>query len=174
MTWILPIAYSAWQPKFLLVVIVICLTASCKVEVYIPEGGQVKTQSGAYHCAPNKPCNIDVSDLFFDEIFVAVPHDGYRFVEWRKQAGGLFGGRTSPNVRVKTSSFEGNDLLMAFLNGDQIFFLEPVFERSAPASTEIAVSSLSFEPTIAGVWAPVDQTVWESGRQVGSIPFSVF
>jgi hypothetical protein len=106
------------------------VTASCKVSVVVPAGGSVTTQSGAYSCAAGKTCNIDVLDIYFDQTFVAKPATGYQFKSWKK-ANRRFCGGSSKSCRLFTSGFSGNDLLMSFLATNEVFYLQPEFEKIA-------------------------------------------
>jgi len=115
------------------------LSAGCKIRIDVPEGGQVVTESGAFDCASGAVCEIDVVDLFFNETFIAEPAAGYRFAGWEKIHRGLCGGSEDP-CHLVTSAFEGNEVLMGFLERpEEIFFLNPLFE---PEVTE------AFDPAI--------------------------
>mgnify|MGYP002152405754 CR=1 FL=1 len=115
----------------------VCLLAlaGCKVSVEVPsQGGSVTTVSGDYSCTSGSSCVIDVSDTSFDQRFVAVPDDGYRFVAWKKRDRGFFGNSRNPEARLATTGFPGNDGLMSVLKSDDVFFLQPTFARlPAPA-----------------------------------------
>ncbi|MEH6586080.1 MAG: hypothetical protein V7720_05950 [Halioglobus sp.] len=102
--------------------------AGCKIEITVPEGGRVVSQSGNIEaCESGATCSVDVVDIFFDETFVAEPADGMMFAGWEKVDRGLCGGNTDP-CRLFTSGFEGNDTFMGFLENDQeIFFMNPTF-----------------------------------------------
>lgn len=102
--------------------------AGCKVEIKVPEGGRVITESGNIEaCESGQTCIVDVVDIFFDETFVAEPAEGMMFSGWEKLDRGLCGGNTDP-CRLFTANFEGNDTFMSFLENDQeVFFLNPTF-----------------------------------------------
>ena len=115
-------------------VVLLCLGLSaCKVSITVPEGGSVVTESGTLNCRAGSTCMVDVVDLFFDETFVARPAEGYRFTQWQKQHRGLCGGN-STSCRLFTSGFAGNDALLAFLDNNEVFFLNPVFASTSPGS----------------------------------------
>ncbi len=103
--------------------------AACKIQVTVPEGGKVVTETENFSCASGNTCEISVVDVFFDETFVAVPEDGYTFRQWRKRDRGLCGGSDQP-CRLFTAGFTGNDALLAFLRTDEVFYLAPVFETT--------------------------------------------
>jgi len=46
--------------------VAVLMITSCKVKVVVPEGGTVTSASGTYSCEPEKPCKINVVDIFFD------------------------------------------------------------------------------------------------------------
>ncbi len=103
------------------------LTTGCKVLLVVPDGGVVTLGSGVT-CAAGSECEIDVSDVSFDETFTATANEGYVFTQWRKRERGFFGGSSDTTVRLFTSTFADNDVLLGLLSSDEVFFLEPVFE----------------------------------------------
>ena len=118
--------------KLVTSLLVLGLTA-CKISITVPEGGSVSNESGAFVCNAGATCEVEVVDLFFDETFVAQPADGYRFRQWRRQDRGLCGG-SSAACRLFTSGFAGNPALLAFLDRDDVFFLDPEFESTDSGS----------------------------------------
>ena len=75
----------------------------CKIEVPVPTGGYVTTQSGTFTCQAAQTCVIEVNDLEFDETFIAIPDSGMKFVRWENRDRGFFGGSTNDTVRLFTS-----------------------------------------------------------------------
>ena len=106
-----------------------CLAAlsACKLEITVPDGGSVRSESGAYFCRTGDTCTIDVVDFFFNESFVAEPAVGYTFTGWRSNERGLCGGNDG-KCKLSTTRFFGNPVLLAFLESDEVFYLEPEFE----------------------------------------------
>ena len=102
----------------------LCLVG-CKIQISVPEGGHVTTQSGIYECLSGQTCFIEVTDILFDETFIAIPDPGYSF-RWRQFPRGLCGGSQEP-CHLFTSGFAGKDKLLALLASDAVFFLEPKF-----------------------------------------------
>jgi len=98
----------------------------CNIQIDSPEEGAVVSASGTYSCAAGSSCSIEVSDILFDETFIAVPAQGYEFVGWKRQDRGLCGGRES-NCRLFTSGFSGRAALLTVLDSDQVFTLTPEF-----------------------------------------------
>ncbi len=115
--------------RALLAFAVVLLLEGCKIEISVPRGGVVESTSGEYSCASGETCIVEVTDIFFDQEFVAVPEEGFVFLSWVKRRRDLCGGR-STSCRLATASFEGNDALLAVLASNERFFLEPLFGRS--------------------------------------------
>lgn len=121
----------------LLLITAIALTA-CKIQITVPQGGKVKTESGSFTCLANQTCTIDVVDIFFDEIFVAEAEPGYTFDRWKEGHGYFCGGRRGP-CHLATTGFANNDSLLGFLRRDDIFHLAPEFS-STPQAIEATLS----------------------------------
>ena len=111
--------------------IAIIFLASCKVQITVPKGGSVTTESGNYECAEGDICLVDVVDFQFDETFIAVPNTGFEFIQWRKLPGGFCGAGESrfDPCHLYTAPFQvpGFQKVAEFLSRDDVFFLEPVF-----------------------------------------------
>ncbi|MHA7816610.1 MAG: flavin monoamine oxidase family protein [Pseudohaliea sp.] len=123
------------------------LLSACRIEVIVPEGARVLTESGAFRCAGPGTCELEVSDLFFDETFFVETDPDSVFRGWKKRHRGLCGGR-SDRCRLFTSGFEGNEALMAILDSDEVFFLEAEVAPPATAHDVIVVGAGS-----AGLYA---------------------
>jgi hypothetical protein len=115
--------------RFLILVSVILAVSACKVRIIVPPEGTVASQSGAYFCAAGATCDIEVNDVFFNEKFIATPADGYDFVEWKEQKGGLCLGVTG-SCDLSTAFLAGKPKLMAILESDRVFTIEPVFAEA--------------------------------------------
>lgn len=101
---------------------------ACQIQVNVPEGGSVATESGEFACSEGDSCSLVVDDIFFTDTFTAHPNFGYKFTEWKTVDRGFCGGNTGP-CTLTTTAFEAFPILMAFLlNNEEIFFLEPIFE----------------------------------------------
>ena len=105
--------------------------AACRIEVIVHEGGIVKTESGNFECtSAEQPCFVDVTDIFFNEKYMAQPDEGMVFAGWKTRHRGFCGGSTDPCV-LHTAGFEGNDDLMPFLeNPEEVFYLEATFSEA--------------------------------------------
>lgn len=130
----------------LVAVLCVSFVVGCKVQIEAPLDGHVSSVSGAHHCAAGQTCSIDVSDVYFQESFVAVPNNGMRFLHWKKRPRGFFGNSGNPEARLVTGGFAGNESLLSLLDSDETFYLEPVFGRlltPAPATLGGSPSSPS-------------------------------
>jgi len=114
---------------------VLLTLSACKIQVTVPENGQVRTESGTYICPASSTCTIDVVDASFDEVFIAEPTSGYEFVEWAVAPLAFCGG-SSNSCHLLTTVFSGNASLMNLLASDLQFALIPVFARQAPPATD--------------------------------------
>jgi hypothetical protein len=112
---------------------IVFFLVGCKVEIEVPDGGDVVTQSGTYRCLSGQRCVIEVTDTQFDETFIARPKAGYYFGGWEKKPKALCGGRRSP-CRLFTSGFEGKEKAMKILASDEKYFLIPVFQTYPPTA----------------------------------------
>lgn len=116
------------------VVLTALLLSGCKVEITVPAGagGSVITKTGTFQCLPGQICTIGVYGLSFDQDFVAAPAPGYTFEGWRKTNRG-FCGNKQESCHLTTSGFAGNANLMAMLESDNVFYLEPIFKAKSVA-----------------------------------------
>jgi hypothetical protein len=128
------------------------LVAGCKIRIEVPPGGHVATESGNYECLSGQVCFIDVNDIDFDETFVAIPDQDYRFVEWKKRKRGLCGGNDQP-CWLSTTGFLGHDVLMSILDTDQMFYLTPVFVECDDADKGCDGIEITGEPEIVFDWS---------------------
>ena len=113
--------------KILTATVLLASLPACKIQMEVPKGGRVLTESGAYRCSGNSTCEIDVVDQFFDETFLAQPHEGYMFMGWANGAGALCGGQVGP-CELSTAGFEDSPRLLEELESDRVYTLTPVFE----------------------------------------------
>lgn len=119
----------------LMLALATAVLAGCKVQMSTTTGGSITTSSGNFSCTGSSCTSVDVSDLEFDETFMAQPDTGYRFVGWRKKHRGLCGGSTDA-CRLFTAGFAGDSLLLSFLDKeDEVFFLEAVFAEDTGAGS---------------------------------------
>jgi len=115
------------KPNRILLCAAIAALSACKIQIETPLEGGVTTTSKAIECAAGQVCSVDVSDIYFNETFIADPAEGWHFTGWKKREAGLFGGFTTP-VTLNTSGFEGLEVWEDFLADPTIItYLEPVF-----------------------------------------------
>ena len=147
--------------RTLLIGLVCVMASGCKIEVNVPEGGEVVSVSGANDCGEGSTCEIDVVDLFFEETFTPVPAEGHAFTGWAKRDRGLCGGTTEP-CQLTTSGFEGNDALLAFLTSEEIFYLQPVFAPERPSGVGFEILEFQQDGSLR-VWLTTAITEEEFG-----------
>ncbi len=116
-------------------VFVILVLGGCKIQIQVPEGGIVQTTSGEFSCSSGEICTIDVSDILFDQTFIATPAGGFVFKQWKKQSKG-FCGNSANSCRLVTKDFGSLPSLFSFLSKDTVFFLTPIFEISISGGGE--------------------------------------
>lgn len=129
--------------RLVLVVLAVLMITSCKVRVIVPEGGHVEDQYGGV-CNAGRTCIMDVVDFYFDYTITAKPAEGYKFKFWKKGDRRFCGGkdRTKP-CRIATTPFTGAwvPVIQPFLEDpDEVFYLEPVFERVSATPLQVAGS----------------------------------
>ena len=56
---------------FLATLAAAAIIAGCKLEVIVPAGGRVVSESGNFSCDAGQSCTVDITDVFFDETFRA-------------------------------------------------------------------------------------------------------
>lgn len=100
--------------------------SACRIQIEVPPGGQVITESKAYRCLPRNTCEIDVVDQFFKETFVAKPNKGFAFMGWEKVPSAFCGDSYSP-CALSTEDFGLYPNLLAVLTSDRVFYLKPKF-----------------------------------------------
>ena len=123
------------------------IVSGCRIDVIAPEGATVRSESGAFDCVGPATCTIEVNDLFFDETFSVETNSGAIFAGWKRRDRGISGGQSEP-CRLFTSGFEGNDILLGFLESDETFFLEAELASAAallPVSQDASI--FADEPT---------------------------
>lgn len=125
------VRWQGLKMRLIVIFFVSLVIGGCRIVVVTPNTGSVVSdESGS--CPPAHRCTLDVYDTFFSDAFVAVPNEGYEFVGWKKRDRGLCGGNIGP-CELSTGNMAGNDTLIAVLESDEEFYLEPVF-RPIPIS----------------------------------------
>jgi len=137
--------------RCLVLIFGVTLLVACKVRIIAPEGGDVSSQSGAFYCKAGETCTIDVVDVFFDETFVATAAEGYIFHSWKKWPGkknGFCGGKADP-CQLSTAGFDASPALMGILEGDDIFYLQPIFKKTSTGGS-CTPATTSYKVTLSG------------------------
>lgn len=151
------------------VVLAILLSAGCKVEITSPPNGRVIRDNGNY-IPPGVVSTRDVYDIYYDETWMAVPDEEYIFVGWKKRFRGFCGGSIEP-CHLTTADFYKYESLMAILESDEVFYLEPVYEkknacvgRSVPSSGKKVTLKRGESTVISEVRVPAKKRFY--GRRV--------
>ena len=130
--------------------------AACKIDVDVPAGGSVTTNSGSLSCSANSSCTLDVADIYFDETFVANPATGFDFIGWKSGPARLCAGSTEP-CRFSTAGLAGNEDAIALLDDPNLLvYLEPAFVSESAEPEELLGTTFSCpwdesDPTLHGV-----------------------
>lgn len=114
------------RAKSLVALFIAVAVTACRIEVLVPGGGAVATESGVLSCEAGSTCSVEVTDSNFREIFIAEPADGAQFIGWKMAPWFLCGGKLTDCV-IDTGNFADNPDLMPILDSDNTAYLEPVF-----------------------------------------------
>jgi len=112
--------------KHLLLLILFAALSACNIELRVPQGGRIYSESLSRHCEVGQICRFEVTDTSFSDGFVAEAEPGFVFTGWKSAHKHLCSGSTKV-CRLSTKGFPGNETLMEFLRSDDTFYLEPVF-----------------------------------------------
>jgi len=133
------------NPLFTLLLVSALLTG-CKLIVITPPGGSVSTASGTYGCAAGSVCEINITDLLFNETFNAVAGGGYAFSHWASGPNRICA-LSADGCLVDSALAAGNAQLLALLaSGDQ-YYLEPIFQPVTGLG-DATISGIVFDETI--------------------------
>lgn len=120
------IAGGVMPGKIVTIAVLSILLSACRIDITVPEGGNVVTESGEVRCAAQTDCTVEVADTNFNETFVAAPSDGYQFIGWKTGFARLCGGSLTP-CTIETSWFASYDNMMSLLESDEVGYLEADF-----------------------------------------------
>ena len=118
-----------------LVAIATTILVGCKVVLLPGQGGRIERSNGTW-CEEADICELRIDTADFHEQFAAVPEPGWQFAYWKKRVGGLCGGSDESTCSIDTTGFAAFPALMAILDSDARFFMEPVFEPAEPLEEE--------------------------------------
>jgi len=112
----------------------ICLLlVGCKVELIVPDNGQVTSTNGQYDCAVNQSCIFDIEDGSFEQTFTAIPAPGYRFVAWSTTESNVCEGITTAcTLSMKDLP---PTLRRSALASNTVARLKPIFEQQDELAT---------------------------------------
>lgn len=123
--------------RSLAILLLTLVMSGCKIVILSHNVGEVATESGKNSCPALQSCIIDVTDIYFNEVFLgSATHPNYRFKGWLKGERHLCGGSEAA-CALSTEQFPGNDILMGILESEEPFFLIPEFERIGEVETAV-------------------------------------
>tara|TARA_R110000823_G_scaffold139607_4_gene269496 strand:+ start:39146 stop:39856 length:711 start_codon:yes stop_codon:yes gene_type:complete len=119
-------------PRISAIMSVSALLAGCPLEISVPSGGRVVSDSGVRDCATfngtGNVCVYDIPDTTFIETFTASPDRGYRFIRWESGPEYQCSGSTDPVCVVDMTQYSGNATVEGLLASSAVGRMEPVFE----------------------------------------------
>ena len=136
------------DPLFKLIsAIALAALAGCRLEVVVPEGGRVVSESGRYDCDELFVCSGEVTDSSFEETFTALPDPGYRFVEWSGTDSTVCEGSTE-SCKLRMLDLPPT-IRRSLLNSDMVARLVPIFEETdAPQAVSVTGTIGVLEETV--------------------------
>ena len=153
----------------------IAAIAACKIDVDVPSGGSVTTDSGSLSCSANSSCSLDVANIYFDETFVANPATGFDFIGWKSGPARLCAGSTEP-CRFSTAGLAGNEDTIALLDDPNLLvYLEPAFVSESAEPEELLGTTFSCpwdesDPTLHVFLAAGQSNMVSVYGQPGTLP----
>ena len=111
---------------FLAVVLAVFSLVGCRIDIAVPEGGIVVTESRALMCAQSTQCSMEVHDTAFNETFVAIPDTGFLFSGWVKQHLALCGGSLD-SCQLDASLAADSPTFTALIDSDAVVYLQAQF-----------------------------------------------
>ena len=107
----------------------------CKLAVINVEGGSVLSDvSGT--CLAGNICIVDVTQPDFAEGFRALSDNGWYFEKWNSGDRFFCAGSTNPNCYLNFHGFEESKEVEDMVASSEVFYLMPVFRRSAIFSVD--------------------------------------
>ncbi len=153
----------------------IAAIAACKIDVDVPSGGSVTTDSGSLSCSANSSCSLDVANIYFDETFVANPATGFDFIGWKSGPARLCSGSTEP-CRFSTAGLADNEDAIALLDDPNLLvYLEPAFVSESAEPEELLGATFSCpwdesDPTLHVFLAAGQSNMVSVYGQSGTLP----
>lgn len=124
-----------WTLKYLLLLSISVLVASCKLAVIVVEGGEVQRAEGSspltisQTCMEGTICNLEVSDTNFNRKFYAVPKAGWYFEKWNSGDRFFCANSTDVACGLSLEGIAGNAVIEEVVASSETFYLMPVFKQ---------------------------------------------
>lgn len=113
--------------KFSAILSTVALITGCKLAVIVPEGGEVQSL-GSGTCSAGTICSVEVPDTNFDEVFTAVPNDGWYFHKWNQGDRFFCGNSPIPECTLTFQGQQRGENIEALVASAEVFYLMPVFK----------------------------------------------
>lgn len=119
------------------ITLLIALTslAACKLQVMVPEGGEVQSIA-SNTCLAQTVCVHEIEDTSYSETFTAVPEEGWDFLRWNSGGDFLCADSTSLTCVVSNIPLAGNPIIEAIVASTQSYYIQPVFQQRNEAITD--------------------------------------
>lgn len=156
--------------KALIIALFSFVLAGCIIEINVPANGYVVTDSETYFCDEGETCQITVDDETFDEVFTAIPNEGYVFAGWEIGERRFCGGSTA-SCNLVTTAFGDFPILLSFLTTDDVFYLNPVFEADEDPMLGQGSANACFSTELVAN-GTVIEAAYTSSTSAGSVDFS--
>jgi len=114
--------------RILLLLSVTVFLGGCKLAVIVVEGGAVWSDSSGI-CLGGTVCIVDVASPNFQEVFTAVPDEGWYFQKWNAGDRFFCGGSTNPTCKLSFNGVEDNKEIINIVASSEVFYLMPVFRK---------------------------------------------
>lgn len=115
--------------KFISLICITALLASCKVAVIVPEGGEVGSFGLVPRCVANSVCISDVVDTNYESAFWATPDPGWYFHHWNSGDRFICGGSRYTTCEISWNRFLKNEAIERAFASSEVFYVMPVFKN---------------------------------------------
>jgi hypothetical protein len=113
--------------KFVLILSLSVVSASCRLAVIVVEGGQVQSD-GYGTCAAGTICVVEVNEANFSETFEAVPDEGWYFHKWNSGDRFFCGDSLDESCPLSFEGYKESDAVEEMVASSEMFYLMPVFK----------------------------------------------
>lgn len=140
------ITQSATVLKAFALVLALLVIQGCRITQVVPDGGFVRSSSGAHDCQSGQTCVIEIANGPFTDTFTAIAAPGYRFTGWRTGKNSLCGGKDTPCALL--------DIPTSLTSVDADTYLYPDFEF---IGVPVSINSTSASGLYPRSYSPVPE-----------------